>query len=227
MSWRLALSLSTLRSECNALWPDRSKASDGTIGDTSHAATASDHNPNAAGVVCAFDLTHDPDGPDGSDIAEKLRARPHPDVKYVIWSHRMFSRYPAHGYDPFQWRPYTGADPHTNHVHVSVGVGPDGRSVQPYDDLDSWFHVVAPPAPPPEDPMAPIVARPDQALFILHQPGHPQDGWIVLGAHGDTRATHVPNPDMAAFWQQYVPGPLPLDVQFWEMLTITEPGYKP
>lgn len=224
MSWRLALSLSTFRSECNALWPDRSKASDGTIGDAAHAASASDHNPNAAGVVCAFDLTHDPDhGVDIGIVFEQLRVNPHRDLKYLIANRKIASRSNGN----FTVRDYHGVDPHTNHLHASVGVGPDGRSVQPYDDLDSWFHVVAPPAPPPEDPMAPIVARPDQALFILHQPGHPQDGWIVLGAHGDTRATHVPNPDMAAFWQQYVPGPLPLDVQFWEMLTITEPGYKP
>ena len=32
-------------------------------------------------------------------------------------------------------RPNSG---HTSHVHVSVGVGSDGKSVQPYDDTNAW-----------------------------------------------------------------------------------------
>src|SRR5690554_7976273 len=36
------------------------------------------------------------------------------------------------------WRAYHGSNPHTSHVHVSVGVGPDGRSTGPYDDTSPW-----------------------------------------------------------------------------------------
>ncbi|MDG4796224.1 hypothetical protein [Micromonospora sp. WMMD1082] len=36
------------------------------------------------------------------------------------------------------WRRYAGSNPHTTHVHVSVGTGPDGKSTGPYDNTSSW-----------------------------------------------------------------------------------------
>jgi hypothetical protein len=135
MSWRLAYSLETLRDQVNAAYPGRSTASDGTIGDAAHAAVASDHNPNPPGVVCAFDITHDPaSGCDTYALADRLLANRHPDLKYLISNRRI-----AGAWTNWQWTPYSGtADPHTNHVHVSVGVGNDGQSVQPYDDRVKW-----------------------------------------------------------------------------------------
>lgn len=153
--YRIAVSLDVLRRECNARAPQRDTASDGWIGDLAHAATWSDHNPNAAGVVCALDITHDPAaGADCNNWSELWRLHPHPDVKYVIWAGRIWSAYPHGDTPPFTWRPYTGADPHTSHVHVSVGVGPDGRSVPPYDDQVSWFDIYRSPttAPPVDNP---------------------------------------------------------------------------
>lgn len=136
MTWRLAHSLEVLRSELDTLAPHRSKASDGTIGDASHAATASGHNPNAAGVVTAFDATHDPAG--GCDIHRIVRERilphPHPDLHYVISNGRIFNR----DIGPWTDRPYGGADPHINHAHFSVGQGPDSAPVGPYDDPAPW-----------------------------------------------------------------------------------------
>jgi hypothetical protein len=65
MAWRPAKSLIQLRDQINQIAPNRSKASDGTIGDAAHASRASDHNPwvreGDAGVVTAIDITHDPD----------------------------------------------------------------------------------------------------------------------------------------------------------------------
>lgn len=139
-NYRIAESLDVLRRECDARAPGRNKASDGWIGDAAHAATASDHNPNPEGVVCALDVTNDPGA--GADVgawADFWRQHPHPDVKYCIWNRQLWSAYEAHGVPPFTWRPYSGSDPHTSHVHVSVGVGPDGHSTPPYDDQDSWF----------------------------------------------------------------------------------------
>lgn len=140
MAWRLAKSLVVLRDEVNAVAPGRSTASDGTIGDDAHQGTASDHNPTSAGVVCAIDFTHDPDsGADMHEFAECLRRRNHRDVKYVIWDRRIWSK----ARDGEGWRDYRGSNPHTAHMHVSVGVGPDGRSAEPYDDTDPWGLVAA------------------------------------------------------------------------------------
>jgi hypothetical protein len=135
MSWRLARSLDVLRAEVNAAAPSRSKRSDGTIGDAAHRATWSDHNPNASGVVCALDLTHDPaGGADMNVIADHIRKRGHPALKYLIWSRRIYSVARAGE----GWRPYGGSNPHTSHLHVSVGIGSDGRSVGPYDNTSPW-----------------------------------------------------------------------------------------
>jgi len=134
MGWRLARSLEVLRAEVDAIAPSRSRASDGTIGDTAHASRPSDHNPNSAGVVCALDLTHDPGkGADMSRIAEHIRTRRHPALKYVIFDRRI-----ASASSGWAWRTYTGSNPHARHMHVSVGVGPDGRSTGPYDDASPW-----------------------------------------------------------------------------------------
>jgi hypothetical protein len=122
MSWRLANSLITLRSQINAAYPNRNKASDGTIGDAAHAASISDHNPNSAGVVTAFDITHDP--AHGLDIWPLANAlSPDPRVKYLIANRKV--------YIDGRWQNYTGVDPHTNHVHVSV-------SSNNYDNAALW-----------------------------------------------------------------------------------------
>jgi hypothetical protein len=114
--WRLAKSLEKLRSQVNETWPRRSKASDGTIGDPAHASRTSDHNPNAAGVVCALDITHDPkNGVDAGKLADTLKLSRDPRIKYIISNKRIWN--PSVSKD---WRPYTGSNPHSKHVHISV-----------------------------------------------------------------------------------------------------------
>ena len=133
MSWRLAKSLETLRNQVNAAYPNRSKVSDGTIGDAAHAASASDHNPNRNGVVCALDLTHDPArGFDAHALAEHLRVNRHPNLRYVISNARI-----AGAHTGWQWRPSVG---HYQHCHISVGthgVG-DGQTYDNYDSTQAW-----------------------------------------------------------------------------------------
>ena len=118
MAWRLAKSLETLRSQVNAKWPARGKGSDGSVGDTSHAARPSDHNP-VNGVVHAIDITHDPaHGFDSYKFADMLLARQDRRMKYVISNSRIGSG-PA-GPSPGIWRKYTGSNPHDHHCHISV-----------------------------------------------------------------------------------------------------------
>lgn len=118
MAWRLAKALEKLRQQMNEASPQRSRKSDGTIGDVAHQkAGTSDHLPNATGVVTALDITNDPEnGCDAKEIAENLRwARDHR-IKYVIFARQIFSSL----IKPWVWRPYTGINPHATHVHVSV-----------------------------------------------------------------------------------------------------------
>jgi hypothetical protein len=135
MAWRLAKSLIVLRDEVNLVAPGRSTASDGTIGDEAHQGTPSDHNPNGADVVCAMDITHDPgSGADMHQFAEHIKRENGRAVKYVIWNRRIWSK-TRNGEG---WRSYGGSNPHTKHMHVSVGEGPDGQSTGPYDHTGSW-----------------------------------------------------------------------------------------
>lgn len=132
MAWRLARGLITLRDQVNAKWPKRSKDSDGSIGDTSHSARHSDHNPDADGVVHAIDITHDPKGGfDSYAFADMLLHKQDPRLSYVI-SNRRIGSGPA-GKAPGAWRPYTGINPHDHHVHVSIVAGQLADSVLPWD----------------------------------------------------------------------------------------------
>jgi hypothetical protein len=126
-----------LLGEVNASAPERSKASDGGIGDTRHAASTSDHNPcRCCQVVCARDFTHDPPGGfDSYAFAEWLRGRVlagEVRVKYVISNRRIFSG-TGQAHPAGVWRKYSGTNPHAHHVHVSVKHG--GAQ---YDNAAPW-----------------------------------------------------------------------------------------
>lgn len=208
--WRLALSLDTLRRQFNTAYPDRDRSSDGTIGDAAHASTWSDHNPNAEGVVCALDIDTDLDGTDDSNdptmeaIVENVRLNPHPDLKYVIFQSRIFSSYARSPYGPFEWRPYSG-DPHTSHVHVSVGQGPDGRSAPgTYDDTTPWAIDLGGPAPtpPPEDDMISHKAHFGTQAWL---PPEQKGVYLIQPYYASKR--HLNGPEHAAYaWLDAVMG---------------------
>lgn len=131
MAWEVVKPLEDLRHQLNAVAPDRDKASDGSIGDTSHAAGSSSHNP---------DKTGNPEHEDG-DVKDEVRARDfdkdlrHPDLtmeqlvqhlvegarsgtfwwlRYIIYNGRMW-----HKNTGWQTRSYTGTNKHTEHAHVN------------------------------------------------------------------------------------------------------------
>lgn len=107
--------------DASLAWPKRSRASDGIMGDAAHQARPSDHN-----LGNAFDITHDPGaGCDAGVLAEQAMTDPR--TKYVIWNRRIWARTRAGE----GWRPYTGSNPHTHHVHVSINA--DVR-----DDGSAW-----------------------------------------------------------------------------------------
>lgn len=123
----LAVSLTRLFDEVNRAYPKRDHASDGWLGDASHAARPSDHNPTfprPPGWVHAADIDATVSsgmgsGPVGDRVcAAALRiARgtlPHP-INYIIYKGRIYSR--TYG---FRARTYNGANKHYSHVHISI-----------------------------------------------------------------------------------------------------------
>lgn len=132
--WRVAESLSQLRDQVNKKAPNRSKKSDGSIGDAAHATRASDHNPwvvdGSHGVVTAIDITHDPDnGFDAEKLAKALQSAQDPRLKYIIWNRRILSSTKK----PWKWRNYSGSNPHTKHIHISVH-----SEKSKYDETGAW-----------------------------------------------------------------------------------------
>lgn len=133
--WRLAHSLRVLLEQLDDLAPERSKATDGSIGDAKHARRNSDHNPwvqviqkgHPMGVVTALDITHDPAG--GLDCTELANCLMHDNrVKYLIWKKQIWNPSISQA-----WRRYRGVNPHTVHMHVSVMSEP-----RFFDDTKAW-----------------------------------------------------------------------------------------
>jgi peptidoglycan hydrolase-like protein with peptidoglycan-binding domain len=153
MSWKLAPSLDTLRKQVNALWPDRSKASDGSVADLRHmSAGTSDHIPNKRDDVTAIDVTNDPaKGCDSRKLAEALVASKDPRIKYVISNGQICSSKVS----PWQWRRYTGANGHFHHCHISVD--PDPKL---YNDPQEWsFPAFLSPTSHPDVQSKPVLRR--------------------------------------------------------------------
>jgi len=126
-----------LRLQVDDSYPDRDRTSDGWIGDTRHQAraSASDHNPDANGIVRAIDIDRDLSGkakPDlMPDLADQIRLcakRGDKRISYVIFAGRIAS--PRMGW---RWRKYRGLNPHDKHCHISF--------TKQGDSDDSFFNI--------------------------------------------------------------------------------------
>ena len=130
-SWVLVPCLVSLRNEFNRLAPGRDRTSDGSIGDTAHAHSSSDHNPDETGAtpyedadsineVHAIDVDKDlrKSGWSMQKCVEIIvvRHREGEDnrLQNVIYDGRIWSR--AWGWTA---REYTGSNPHDQHAHFS------------------------------------------------------------------------------------------------------------
>lgn len=126
--WVVDRSIPVLFGQVDTAAPGRNKGSDGTIGDADHQARESDHNPesppppgNPDDQVDAADITHDPaHGADMGVVAESIRKSRDRRVRYVIFNRRIFYGYDRPGLPAFTWTTYSGSDPHSGHMHVSV-----------------------------------------------------------------------------------------------------------
>lgn len=154
MSYQLAPSLVKLRNQVNAEFKSRSKKSDGWIGDASHGARKSDHNPDydapgkRKGVVRALDITDVGKRRDWL-VANLIRD---PRVEYVIDRGRIWSRTKG-------WRTYTGSNPHNTHTHVSLRHTEHAETAQ-----GNWLNNYAPATGPKTPTKKPAPAKPGISL---------------------------------------------------------------
>lgn len=193
--WRVAPSIVALFEQADKLWPNRSEASDGTIGDPSHAARQSDHNPDYSNawrqpdgkaLVHAGDLTHSPAaGVDIWRIANDIKNRRDLRVQYLVVGHNGEDWIWNADRDREGWR-RTGKRDHLTHLHVSIRY-----TAQAESDTSSWFGPVA--TTPDDDeeidvPFLPvrrplIKAGPNKASSG-RVPGYTVSGTSILGWHG-------------------------------------------
>lgn len=125
--------LNALRGEFNTLSPNRDKSTDGWIGDTSHGASSSDHNPDETGntpnedsdnvdEVHAIDVDKSGPWPAGAsftdlvnEVVNRHKAGKDNRLQNVIWNRKIASK--SWGWT---WDDYTGSNSHTEHAHFSA-----------------------------------------------------------------------------------------------------------
>jgi hypothetical protein len=128
--------LKTLFAEFDTIAPNRSKASDGWIGDSAHQKESSDHNPDETGnvpirdadnvdEVHAIDVTATLNAPFTMEnvvqflLAECRKNNPNGTdrgrLRYMIYNRRIWE-----AKNGWAQRDYTGSSPHTEHAHFSA-----------------------------------------------------------------------------------------------------------
>jgi hypothetical protein len=85
-------------------------------------------------------------------------------IMYVIWNHKIWSSYAAGA----GWRPYTGADPHTGHMHISLSWAGAQKKTS------YWTGAVSPVLKAPGTPATPVkidpIEPPAKDLFPTTDP---------------------------------------------------------
>jgi hypothetical protein len=120
MSWKLSKAAAQLREQIDDCYPERSRKSDGTLGDSRHSARKSDHNPDKNGWVRALDITSDlgVSSDETADLVEQIRKyakkAKKKRISYIIYNGRIAS--PILNW---KWRKYRGSNPHKAHFHCS------------------------------------------------------------------------------------------------------------
>jgi hypothetical protein len=135
MTYKLCKAGQQLRLQVDDSYPDRDKSSDGWLGDTSHKARRSDHNPDAKGIVRAIDIDRDLSGKAKPDLmpylADQIRVcakRGDKRISYIIFAGRIASSRMG-----WRWRKYRGINPHNTHCHISFS---------PKGDTDGSFFFI-------------------------------------------------------------------------------------
>lgn len=144
--WRNARALDAFVAAVDRRWPLRDRRSDGDIGDAKHATQDSDHNPwlivAGVGVVRANDV--DEDGIDAPWLVEQLRKLGAAgDRRLAGGGYLIYEGFIAGDWTGWAWVPYTGANRHDRHLHISYSRDPVG-----FDSTAPWLFLEE------DDPMA-------------------------------------------------------------------------
>lgn len=154
MGWTLAHNLATRIAAVKHCYP---KMSIGEIGDQAHQTEASDHNPDSRGIVHAIDIMTETDTANAGAAARILAwvLSSTDDLQYVIHDRVIYGRDERNGW---KGSPYTGSDPHTNHIHVSGKHGSTGKNAATGTGYDTAAEAMTPAGSPctptEEDDMA-------------------------------------------------------------------------
>lgn len=186
MAYKIAPAAKAALAEATDRWPNRSRKSDGTVGDARHRNRRSWHNPSKPdgtphpdGTVYAFDLTHDPaNGVDAHALVRAAVARGDRRVLEAISNSKIWTKKRA----AEGWREYSGSNPHDKHAHVSV----DPKFA---DDTSPWWSTAAQPEPDPQpEPSEPGFAPPPLKYVKADvEAGHPEHGKVyAVTVHGRT-----------------------------------------
>ena len=132
MPWIVVPPLQRLLDELNACFPNRSTASDGSIGNTAHAAGPSSHNPDETGrpeyadhdgrdEIRARDVDKNLNHPTvtAEDVVQHLLAGARAGrfwwLRYLIYNRRIWSKSGG-----WKQQAYSGVNPHDHHFHVNT-----------------------------------------------------------------------------------------------------------
>lgn len=156
MAWINIPASISLVNEFNAAFPERDKASDGTIGDGEHSQTSSDHNPDETGRTPYEDNddTNEVHARDVDDdlrkagwsmqrvvdiILARCRSGAEKRIRYIIYNRRIISASWGWG----SWHAYDGPSPHTEHAHFSFFYGSGNGVGNPENITSPWGFLAA------------------------------------------------------------------------------------
>ncbi len=150
MAWTNIPASNSLRAEFNAAFPGRDKSSDGSIGDSAHASSSSDHNPDetantpyedsdSINEVHAIDVDSDLRRAGWSMqrvvniVVDRHKRGLDKRLQNIIYNRRIWSR--SYGWES---RAYSGSNPHDKHAHFSFRYGSGSGTSNPENITSPW-----------------------------------------------------------------------------------------
>lgn len=193
MTWKPAPNLKLRVAMVHEVWPAMVV---GEIGDPAHKTEESDHNEDERGIEHAADFMtkNDTAYAGAAPIILAWLLSDVTDLQYVIHDRIIYGRNEKNGW---KGTPYTGDDPHIDHVHVSTKHGSVGKNAATGTGYDLAAEAYVPPVSLIEfmEEQMPTAAEIVQAFFDHKLPdGQSIDQWFQAN---DARTNTLVNVEMA------------------------------